>query len=453
MGRMMTVLVTATPQEMPLRAGPGVIHKTKEGNHAGVPGGPSLSQLAFSGFLRGFSNGLSETAQATPASRPSESAQTSAPRSVDARERPDRDTATAPAIAPRERPDAPSARPVEEPRPVNSAEARPLHDAATPARPAHPAAKADAGAARPLTAHVTQEAPILISQPSSALSARAAVAAQTPTQASATPSSPASATASESTAQTAAGPLQQALSHQHPKGRLGRLTNSGQPATAVAAAGAKAAPAALTPQAIGMIQGTGQGTSPSAASLANTGQNGQAVRPSIFPSTAGVLAGSGAEFAAQRASAPPPLPRPPVPVPPRLVTNQVSVHIQKAVGQGVDQIRIHLKPAELGRVDVKLDVAPDGRVNVAVSVENPDTLDLLQRDARALQNALQDAGLRADSDSLQFALKGHGKNFGGRDGSSASDDAGDLADQQEPPVPPAGLATGQTADGRIDIEV
>ena len=51
-------------------------------------------------------------------------------------------------------------------------------------------------------------------------------------------------------------------------------------------------------------------------------------------------------------------------------------------------------------------MAPDGRVDAVVRVERPETLELLQRDARQLVRALQDAGLQADSGSLSFHLRG-----------------------------------------------
>ena len=41
-----------------------------------------------------------------------------------------------------------------------------------------------------------------------------------------------------------------------------------------------------------------------------------------------------------------------------------------------------------------------------VSIERPETFELLQRDARGLEKALQDAGLKTDSGSLSFNLKG-----------------------------------------------
>lgn len=106
------------------------------------------------------------------------------------------------------------------------------------------------------------------------------------------------------------------------------------------------------------------------------------------------------------------MPKPPAPVPPRFVTNQVAVQIQKAIGEGNDRISIQLKPADLGRVEVRLDVASDGRVTAVVTADRADTLDLLQRDARLLQSSLQDAGLQADSNSLSFELKGNGLAFG-----------------------------------------
>ena len=50
---------------------------------------------------------------------------------------------------------------------------------------------------------------------------------------------------------------------------------------------------------------------------------------------------------------------------------------------------------------------------------DPETFELLQRDARALERALQEAGLRADSNSLNFQMHGHGDN---QTGESKHDD-------------------------------
>jgi flagellar hook-length control protein FliK len=87
------------------------------------------------------------------------------------------------------------------------------------------------------------------------------------------------------------------------------------------------------------------------------------------------------------------------------VLEQVSVNIQKAIKDGADRITIQLRPAELGRIEVRIEVSGDGRTLVHVSADRADTLDLLQRDARDLARSLQDAGLRADAGNLQFSLR------------------------------------------------
>ncbi len=84
---------------------------------------------------------------------------------------------------------------------------------------------------------------------------------------------------------------------------------------------------------------------------------------------------------------------------------QVAVQIRKAVSSGNDRISIRLHPAELGRLQVKLEVADDGHVRALITAERAETLDLMQRDPRGLERALQDAGLKTDSSSLSFTLQ------------------------------------------------
>jgi len=150
------------------------------------------------------------------------------------------------------------------------------------------------------------------------------------------------------------------------------------------------------------------------------------------------------------------LPKSPTPMPPRLITNQVAVQIQKAVGDGNDRISIQLKPAELGKVEVRLDVASDGRVSAVITAHRADTLDLLQRDARILQNALQDAGLQADSNSLSFELKGNGLGYGGEGGNSGGTGGPNSAAIED--VTAANATAAQARPGivtndRVDIHV
>jgi len=84
---------------------------------------------------------------------------------------------------------------------------------------------------------------------------------------------------------------------------------------------------------------------------------------------------------------------------------QIAVNIKKAIGDGADKINIKLNPAQLGRVEVKLDIGQDGRISAMITAEKPETLDLLKNDVRGLDKALQEAGLKSDLDSFNFGLK------------------------------------------------
>ena len=108
---------------------------------------------------------------------------------------------------------------------------------------------------------------------------------------------------------------------------------------------------------------------------------------------------------------------------------QLAIHVTRAAKEGADRIEIQLKPAELGRVDVKLEVGHDGRVQAVVSAERPETLDLLRRDVQQLERALTHAGFNTDKDSFSFAERGgergqqaDGRGNGQGDGDLASDD-------------------------------
>lgn len=135
------------------------------------------------------------------------------------------------------------------------------------------------------------------------------------------------------------------------------------------------------------------------------------------------------------------------------VLEQVNVHVAKGLESGKDKITINLRPAELGRIEVQMEVARDGRMVATITADNRDTLDLLQRDSRDLAKALQDAGMQTDSGNLQFNLReqaGQGRN--GRDrspsGPARIDNIGEAADTG----PAASLyGGGIRADGRVDI--
>ena len=169
----------------------------------------------------------------------------------------------------------------------------------------------------------------------------------------------------------------------------GQQGASGAAATAIpAAADAAAAPLGTSPAA------PSAGTAPNGRGPAGIVE-GAASGSVQAPQQPGRAAGA-ASASAPRAA----------PVPPRMVGDQVSVHIRKAVHEGSDRIEIRLKPEALGRVDVRLELGADNRVVATVTAEQRHTLELLRADARNLERALQEAGLQTDGGSLNFNLRG-----------------------------------------------
>ncbi|MGE0254131.1 MAG: flagellar hook-length control protein FliK [Alphaproteobacteria bacterium] len=152
----------------------------------------------------------------------------------------------------------------------------------------------------------------------------------------------------------------------------------------------------------------------------------------------------GAQVATARAPAPPP----------QVPGEQVSIHIQNAVRSGADRIHVRLHPAELGRVEVKLDIGHDRAVTAIVTTERAEAADLLARDARILQRALEEAGLRADTGSLTFRHSGDGTGNGGRHEPAAmTHAAADESDATDAGGPPPSTASARPHhDGLVDLD-
>ncbi len=123
---------------------------------------------------------------------------------------------------------------------------------------------------------------------------------------------------------------------------------------------------------------------------------------------------------------------------------QIALQIAKAIPQGIDRLSVQLHPAELGAVQIQLDFAEDGHVSALITAERPETLDLLQRDSRALAQSLSDTGLELENGGLSFSLQqeqhqqGEGFNASPERQSQAysngraQDDAVDPSSGQEP---------------------
>lgn len=101
------------------------------------------------------------------------------------------------------------------------------------------------------------------------------------------------------------------------------------------------------------------------------------------------------------------------------VQEQVMVQVKDGLSRGDTHIRVQLNPAELGRVDVKMEVNADGRATLAIVADNRDTLDMLQRDSRALERAFQSLGLEMGEGGMSFDLGGE---FAGNEAGDESPD-------------------------------
>lgn len=84
---------------------------------------------------------------------------------------------------------------------------------------------------------------------------------------------------------------------------------------------------------------------------------------------------------------------------------QIAFELVRQVNDGNARFQMRLDPPELGRIEVKLDIGASGHVKAHMIVDKAETLDLMQRDQRALERALQQAGLDSAKTNLEFSLR------------------------------------------------
>lgn len=156
--------------------------------------------------------------------------------------------------------------------------------------------------------------------------------------------------------------------------------------------------------------------------------------------------------------------RPALPLP---VADQIAVHLGRAIKDEVKAINVQLNPEELGRVDIRLEFGQDGRVSAHVTADNQQALDLLQRDQRALERSLTDAGLKTDNSSLSFSLRNDGAGNDGFNRFAQNQGGGQQGSQRQnrggrgaAAADVTGIDAGATArprtiaaDGALDIKV
>jgi flagellar hook-length control protein FliK len=134
----------------------------------------------------------------------------------------------------------------------------------------------------------------------------------------------------------------------------------------------------------------------------------------------------------------------------------LAVEIAASVQGGRTRFEVRLDPADLGQIDVRIDVDRSGLVTSHLTVEKPETLSMLQQSAPQLQQALNDAGLKTGSGGLQFSLRDQSSSGQNGNGNLTNGNAHRLVISEEDTVSPAvaglyGRSAGTS--GGIDIRV
>jgi chemotaxis protein MotD len=142
---------------------------------------------------------------------------------------------------------------------------------------------------------------------------------------------------------------------------------------------------------------------------------------------------------------------PPVPL------SGVAVEIAQSAKAGKTSFDIRLDPAELGRIDVKIEVDKHGNVTSHLTVEKPETLTMLRQDAPQLQRALEQAGLKTNDSGMQFSLRDQSQQQQQQNGDQSGRHMHRLTinDDDTVTVAPAARGYGRMygANGGVDISI
>jgi chemotaxis protein MotD len=134
----------------------------------------------------------------------------------------------------------------------------------------------------------------------------------------------------------------------------------------------------------------------------------------------------------------------------------LAVEIVSRMREGLRRFEIRLDPPELGRIDVRLEVDRHGHARTKLTVDRPETLDLLQREARGLERALQQAGLKTDQGGMEFSLRQQTPDGPLYDQSSRSQRQPELAAGEDSEMIDAAVESYRataSARGGVDIKV
>jgi hypothetical protein len=139
-------------------------------------------------------------------------------------------------------------------------------------------------------------------------------------------------------------------------------------------------------------------------------------------------------------------------------TAQIAAQILRRLEGRSTRFEMALTPDELGRVDVKLDIDSEGRLNARLAFDNPAAATDLRGRADELRRELEDAGFHLAADAFEFAERDSGSSAfdrgqDARNGSSrAFAAASRLNDEIDVAQPPRWLALTLSPSG-VDMKV
>lgn len=139
-------------------------------------------------------------------------------------------------------------------------------------------------------------------------------------------------------------------------------------------------------------------------------------------------------------------------------TAQIAAQILRRLEGRSTRFEMALTPDELGRVDVKLDIDSEGRLNARLAFDNPAAATDLRGRADELRRQLEEAGFHLADDALEFAERDSGSSAfdrgqDSRNGSSrAFADASRLNAEIDVDQPPRWLSLSLSPSG-VDMKV
>ena len=219
---------------------------------------------------------------------------------------------------------------------------------------------------------------------------------------------------------------------------------------------AEAAPAAVTAEAPPerLVEPLALAEPPSAGAMLPRPEAPSPASPRLQAAEAGIAAPAGPGPAPAAAPAEAPAPSRPATPPPPPARQVAQVAIALSLGTGrAPRLTVTLEPEALGRVEIRVERGAEGEAaSVRVLAERPETLALLQRDARALDQALGQAGVPLAEGALQFGLSSGDPNQGGGRQPSGSGGGGGWG-PRGPALPPEATRPAPLALSLLDIAV